>query len=65
LPFIQEIKKNLFIKLIYFYKYTFSSNLQVIATGTIEPFLICSFISLPKFESGLAASSRRRSPADK
>jgi len=37
----------------------------VIATGTIEPFLICSLISLPKLESGLAASSRRRSPADK
>jgi hypothetical protein len=37
----------------------------VIATGTIEPFLIFSFISLPKLESGLAASSRRSSPADK
>ena len=45
--------------------FTFSRSLQVTATGTIVPFLICSLISLPKAESGLAASSRRRSPADK
>jgi hypothetical protein len=64
LPFINENAKNLFIYLINI-NITFSSNLQVIATGTIEPFLIFSLISLPKLESGLAASSRRRSPADK
>jgi hypothetical protein len=44
---------------------TFSNSLQVIATGTMVPFFICPLISLPKLESGLPASSRRRSPADK
>jgi hypothetical protein len=44
---------------------TFSSKVQVIATGTIEPALICSSISCPIFDSGLLRSSLSKSPADK